>query len=210
MKSFKQAILITALGLIAGLGADSVAVADDDHRPSISVMGGVHALNQNDTALPDDILNIPLVGTLTYPVSRNVAVEGEFTWLIPVEQDITLGSGATAKRKTPNILAYQANARVGWPAAETWTPYVVGGVGALTLLSNTDANALPVLDQSQTVFAINVGAGVLYRLTPRLALRGDFREFAAFPGNDTAGLSTGGNADPIWMERGTLGLALQF
>ena len=210
MKSFKQATLITALGLIAALGTASVAVADGDYRPSISVMGGVHALNRNDTALPDRVLNIPVVGTLTYPVSRNVAVEGEFTWLVPVEQDVTLGSGVTAKRKTPNILAYQANARVGWSVAEVWTPYVVGGVGALTWLSNADPNVLPQLDKSQTVFAINFGAGVQYGFTPRLALRGDFREFAAFPGNDTAGLSTAGNADPIWMERGTLGLALQF
>jgi hypothetical protein len=60
------------------------------------------------------------------------------------------------------------------------------------------------------VFGINFGAGATYALTPSWALRGDFREFAAFPSNDTAGLSSDGNADAIWMSRGTLGIAYRY
>ena len=41
-------------------------------------------------------------------------------------------------------------------------------------------------------------------------MRADYREFAAFPSKDAEGLSDGSTADPIWMERGTLGLAYRF
>ena len=80
----------------------------------------------------------------------------------------------------------------------------------MTFLSNTDADRLPRLTDSQTVFGINFGAGVTYPLVSRLGLRADFRELVAFPPNDAVGLSANGNADAIWMERGTLGLAYRF
>jgi opacity protein-like surface antigen len=113
--------------------------------------------------------------------------------------------------KTPDILAYQANLRANWPMSNAaWTPYAAAGVGAVTFLSNTDADRLPALSESQTVFAINFGPGVSYGFASGWALRADFRGFVAFPQSDTVGLSTNGSADPIWMERGTLGLAYRF
>jgi hypothetical protein len=69
---------------------------------------------------------------------------------------------------------------------------------------------VPQLEESQTMFAANFGTGVTYGLAPHWGLRADFRELVAFPSEDAAGLSSGGNADPIWMERGTLGLAYRF
>jgi opacity protein-like surface antigen len=207
-----KTLVATAISLSLGWGAATAAAEEGSFGSGtgVSVMGGVQALNQNDTALPEGLVNVPLVGTLTYELTPVLAVEGEFTWLIPVEQDVELGSGITEKRKTPDILAYQGNLRARWPLDIAWKPYLVGGVGAMTFLSNSDANRLPQLDESQTMFAINFGAGVTYDFTSRLGLRADFREFAAFPGNDTVGLSSDGNADPIWMERGTLGAELHF
>lgn len=212
MRSTIRSTFVAAVASLSLMGGAAVAAAGDGgyaSRVGYSVMGGVQALNKNDTALSDGLVNVPVVGTLSYELTRNLAAEGEFTWLIPVEQDVTLASGATAKLKSPTILAYQADLRAGLPRG-AWTPYLVGGAGAMTFLSNTDANRLPQLAESQTVFAINFGAGVLYDLAPHLGLRADFREFAAFPGNDTAGLSSAGNADPIWTERGTVGIALKF
>ena len=99
--------------------------------------------------------------------------------------------------------------RAGLPLS-TWTPYLAAGAGAMTFLSNTDSDRLPRLDKSQTMFALNFGGGAQVGLNSSWGLRADFREFVAFPSKDAVGFSTNGTADPIWMERGTLGVAYRF
>ena len=172
-------------------------------------MGGVQALNQNDTSLPDHFVNIPAVASVAYRLSSRLAAEGEFTWLIPVKQSVDTGSGSSQDLKTQDILAYQANLRVDFPGSRL-TPYLVGGAGAVTFLSSSDADRVPQLDQSQTAFAVNFGAGVAYGLNARWGLRADVRELVAFPSNNATGLSDSSGADEIWMERGTVGLSYRF
>ena len=158
------------------LGAASTAAAQESFgsRTEVSLMGGIQALNKNDTALPDRFVNIPAVATVTYRVTPRLAAEGEFTWMIPVKQSIDVGSGASQDRKTPDVLAYQANLRADFPV-RNWSPYLVAGAGAVTFLSNTDADRVPQLDKSQTAFAINFGAGTTYGITERWALRAVLR-----------------------------------
>jgi len=186
------------------------AEGDLGSRTEISVMGGIQALNKNDTALPDQFVNVPTVASVAYHLNPILAVEGDFTWLIPVSQKVDVGLASNQSRKTPDLLAYQAGLRASWPSGTSWTPYVAAGAGAVTFLSNTDADRVPALDASQTAFAINFGTGAIYGLNSRWGLRADFREFAAFPSKDAAGLSTGNKADAIWMERGTLGAVYRF
>jgi opacity protein-like surface antigen len=172
-------------------------------------MGGVQALNENDTALPDRFINIPAVATVTYRLTPRLAAEGEFTWMIPVKQSVDVAPGASQDLKTPDVLAYQANLRADFPV-RNWTPYLAAGAGAVTFLSNTDADRVPQLDKSQTAFAINFGAGTAYGITERWALRADLREFVAFPSDGASGLADANGADQIWMERGTVGLSYRF
>jgi len=204
-----------AVGAAALLGAgvtSSAARAEDDgSRVQVSVLGGVQNLNKNDTALPDNFVNIPAGATLSYDFSRNWGVEGEFAWLIPVKQSVDLGVAGSQDRKTPNILSYQGSVIGRLPLSGTaWSPYVAAGLGAVTFLSNSDVDRFPQLKDSQTAFAVNFGAGTNYGLGSHWALRADYRELAAFPSKTEAGLSTGSKADAIWMERGTLGLAYRF
>jgi len=197
---------------LAIVGRASNAAAEETSfgpRTEVSLMGGIQALNKNDTALPDHFINIPAVATVSYHVTSRLAAEGEFTWMIPVQQSVDLGSGTTQDRKTPDVLAYQANLRADFPL-RAWTPYLAAGAGAVTFLSNNDPDRVPQLDKSQTAFAINFGGGVSYGLTERWALRGDVREFVAFPSNSAAGLSDASGADQIWMERGAVGLSYKF
>jgi opacity protein-like surface antigen len=214
MKSKRWTSVAVALASVVVLALASGARADESglgSRAEVSVLGGIQALNRNDTAFPDRFINSTAAAAVTYHLSRILAVEGEFTWMIPVSQSVTLGSGTSQDLKTPNILAYQANLRASWPLSNSaWTPYVAAGAGAITFLSNTDADRLPALNESQTAFAINFGTGVNYGVTSSWGVRADFREFAAFPSTDAVGLSSGGVADPIWMARGTLGLAYRF
>src|SRR5262249_13966341 len=102
-----------------------------------------------------------------------------------------------------------AGVRASFPL-NSWTPYLAGGAGAVTFLSNTDANRMPKLSDSQTAFAINFGGGASYLLAGPWGLRADVRALVAFPSNDAPGRSTGGNADPIWMERIAVGLDYRF
>ena len=205
-----------AAGVFALLAAVSLSISaaraeDGSPRAELSVQGGIQALNKNDTALPDQFINIPAAAALTYHLNQTWAVEGEFTWMIPVKRSVDLGSLGTQDRKTPDIMAYQASVLAKLPVSGTsWTPYLAGGLGAATFLSNTDADRFPRLAKSRTEFAINFGAGASYGVGPHWAVRGDYRELAAFPSKDAVGLSDNGKADPIWMERGTLGLAYRF
>jgi len=208
MKSLTSIAVATAAVLIAAL-AGTAAFAQETSKVEFSVLGGIQALNKNDTALPDHLLSVPAVASMSYELTPNLAAEGEFTWLIRVKRSLDMGSGASEDRKAPDVLAYQAGLRAG-VALSRWTPYLAAGAGAVTFLSTRDADRLPQLDKSQTLFALNFGGGAHVGLNARWGLRADFRELVAFPGKDVAGFSSNGTADPIWMERGTVGVAYHF
>lgn len=208
MKTSKIIALAAALALPLGVG-NAFAQESTASRVDVSILGGVHAFNKNDTALPDRLLSVPAVVTAAYQLTPSFAAEADVSWLIPVQQSVEMGPGVTVDRKAPDILTYQASVRAGL-ARSTWSPYLAAGVGAMTYLSNTDADRLPKLDKSQTMFAMNFGGGAQLGLNSRWGVRADFREFVAFPDKDAAGFSTNGSADPIWMERGTAGIAYRF
>jgi len=206
-RSSRFAVAVAVASLLAAGAASSAAAGES--RAEVSLMGGVQALNQNDTALPDHFVNIPAVASVAYRVTDRLAAEGEFTWLIPVKQSVDTGSGVSKDLKTQDILAYQAGLRLDFPV-RAWTPYLAAGAGAVTFLSNSDADRVPQLDKSETAFAINFGGGVSYGLNERWGVRADVRELVAFPSNNATGLSDASGADQIWMERGTVGLLYRF
>lgn len=211
MRISRTQIVTAAIAALGILGTSTLSLAQEakESRSELSLLGGAQALNQNDTAFPDHFVNIPLVAIATYRLTPNLAVEGDFSWMIPVSQTVDM-SGTQVDRKSPDVLSYQAAIRAGWPLSGGWTPYIAAGGGAVTFLSNTDPDRLPQLTSSQTVPAINFGAGTTWNLSGPWGVRGDFREIVAFPSDTDEGLSTNGKGDPIWMERGTLGLVWQF
>lgn len=210
MKTFKLAVVgvLVALATIVALFT-SPAFAGVG-RFEASILGGVQGLTENDTAVPDDFLNIPVAASLAYRASALFAIEGEVAWLIPVASSVSVDGGSIQDLKSPDVLTYQANVRAQIPLGPSWSPYLTAGLGAMTFLSATDADNYPQLESSETAFAINFGLGAGIPLTESLALRADFREFVAFPQDDTVGLSDGTEADPIWMPRGTFGLTYRF
>jgi Outer membrane protein beta-barrel domain len=214
MKTSKTTLVTTFVlaAFAAGALFTAPALAGDGPTPfEAAILGGVQGLMSNDTALPDDFVNIPLAASLAYHATSIFAVEGEFAWLIPVQNSVSVTSNQSEDLKTPNVLSYQANLRAQIPVGSpSLSPYVTAGAGAMTFLSTTDADRYPQLAETQTTFAINFGLGTGVPLTESLSLRGDFREFVAFPQDDQTGLSNGTTADPIWMPRGTFGLAYRF
>jgi opacity protein-like surface antigen len=215
MKIVKMALFGAVLALVTIVMALTSPAFAQDATPAprfdASLMGGVQGLVENDTALPDDFVNIPISASLGYRLTSLFAVEGELAWLIPVANSVTTESGTSEDLKSPDVLSYQANLRVHVPIGEpALSPYVTAGAGAMTFLSATDSDNYPQLESSETAFAVNFGLGATVPLTESLSLRGDFREFVAFPQDDTAGLSNGTEADPIWMPRGVFGLTYRF
>jgi opacity protein-like surface antigen len=79
-------------------------------------------------------------------------------------------------------------------------------VGAATILSSNGAD----LEQSVTMLGANLGAGVLYGLTPNWAVRGDVRGLAMLPWGEELRLTPAREVDAMWMERATIGLAYRF
>jgi len=210
MKTIKLAVLgvVVALATIVTV-LTSPAFAEGE-RFDASLLGGVQGLIENDTALPDNFVNIPIAASLAYRATALFAIEGELAWLVPVSNTVTMSSGSQ-DLKSPDVLTYQANVRAQLPVGSTaWSPYLTVGAGAMTFLSATDADNYPQLESSETAFAINFGLGAGIPLTESLSLRADFREFVAFPQDDAVGLSDGTEADPIWMPRGTFGLTYRF
>lgn len=212
MKTVKLAVFGAALALATIVAVlASPAFADNGARWEASLLGGVQGLIENDTALPDDFVNIPIAASVGYRASALFAIEGELAWLIPVANTVDTGTGASQDLKSPDVLTYQANVRAHIPVGSpAWSPYVAAGLGAMTFLSATDADNYPQLESSETTFAINFGLGTNLPLTETLSLRADFREFVSFPQDDAVGLSDGTEADPIWMPRGTFGLTYRF
>jgi opacity protein-like surface antigen len=214
MKTWKTRVVIAALlAAVASVSAFSSAVAQESSEKKLeaSVLGGVQGLMSNDTALQDDFVNVPVTASLAYRASTLFALEGELAWLIPVSNSVNVGAGGSQDLKNPDILTYQANVRANLPVGgPAFRPYLTAGLGAMTFLSATDADRYPQLSDSETAFAINFGLGAGIPVTESISLRGDFREFVAFPQDDAAGFSDGANADPIWMPRGTFGVSYRF
>src|SRR2546426_12761995 len=99
MKSPKSIIVATAAALISVIGAaSSQAQESSGTGVDVSILGGVHAFNKNDTAIPDHLLSVPAVANAAYRLTPNLALEGDFTWLIPMKQSVDLGSGAKQDR----------------------------------------------------------------------------------------------------------------
>ena len=209
MRSLITIVLFAAVALSTLFAARSASASEPPgRRIEVSLLGGIHSVNQNDTAIPDNMTGVPVVGAVSYQLSPNFAAEGEFSWFIPVIHSVDMG-GVSQDRKAPDALAYQVGLRASYPL-NTWSPYVAAGAGAMTFLSSSGADRTPSLDKAETMFALNFGGGGQFPLSARFALRADFREFVGFPSDGTSGLSTNGNADPIWMERATVGLDYHF
>ena len=211
MRNLIRIAVIAAAAVATSFAGASVASAQEApaSRLEVSVLGGIHALNKNDTSIPDHLLAVPAVASVAYNFTSSLAAEGEFTWLIPVQQKVDIGVGPKQDRKAPNTLAYQAGVR-GSLQLSGWTPYLAAGAGGMTFLSNSESDRLPKLDKSQTMFALSFGGGGQVPVNPHWGVRADFREFVAFPGKHEEGFSSNGTADAIWMERGTVGLNYRF
>jgi opacity protein-like surface antigen len=175
---------IAALITAAGVAGSTPAFAQESVQGPGTVVvtiipgGATFFTEGKDTGGPS-FGNYDLGAGVTVNFNRYVGVEGEVSGSLGVSQDLEFTAG-TANLKTPNLLNYSANLVLSAPTRSGVAPYVIGGVGGLSLF---DTESLGITD-TETFLTGNVGGGVRW-VHGVWGLRGDYR-FLAVRSNDDA------------------------
>src|SRR4029450_9160884 len=86
--------------------------------------------------------NYDLGGAVAFNFNRYIGAEAEVSGSLGITQDLEFTERTTSP-KTPNLLTYSGNRVLSAPTRHSVVPYVVGGVGGLTLF---DTAALGISD----------------------------------------------------------------
>jgi hypothetical protein len=164
------AALLVAVGVS---GATQVYAQDSVPGPGAVVVtiipgGGTFFTEGKDTKGPS-FGNYDLGAGVEVHFNRYVGVEGEVSGSLGVTQDLQF-SGATSNLKTPNLVNYSGNLVVSAANRSSVVPYVIGGVGGLSLLDEASLG----INSTETFLTGNVGGGVKW-FNGRWGLRGDYR-----------------------------------
>ena len=183
-----MAVLFTAVSIVGVGRANAQETAPGPGLLEVTIVpGGGTFFTSSNTGPSFGSYN--LGGALTYNVNRVVGIEGEVGGTLGVPQDLQLGS-VTSNEKGPNQLNYTANLVVSAPTHTSVVPYVIGGIGGLTMFERPSLGVIG----HQSFLTGDVGGGVKwYAPNGRWGLRGDYRFIAvrskddapAFFGQDT-------------------------
>ena len=172
------------LALVAVVGISVPAYAQDVVPGAGSVVvtvipGGTTFFTEGKSSGPS-FGSYDLGGAVAYNLSRFVGVEGEVGGTLGVSQDLQFANVTAPDVKTPNLLNYSGNLVVSAVNHTTVVPYVIGGVGGLTMFEKESLG----INDTQTFLTGNVGGGVKW-FHGRWGLRGDYR-FIAVRSKDDA------------------------
>jgi hypothetical protein len=174
------AVLLAAVGLI---GTSQAYAQDSVPGPGAVVVtiapgGGTFFTEGKETHGPS-FGNYDLGAGVEVHFNRYVGVEGEVSGALGFKQDLQF-SGQTSNLTTPNLLNYSGDLVLSAANRSSVVPYVVGGVGGLTLFDKTSLG----INQAETFLTGNVGGGLKW-FNGRWGLRGDYR-FVAVRSKDDA------------------------
>jgi hypothetical protein len=146
--------------------------------------GGIFFGKSTDDTVPN-FGNYALGASVTLNFNKWIGVEGEIGGGVGIRQDFTFNAAPLTHQKTPNMLAYSGNLVVNPIGNDRLVvPYVVGGLGGLTLLSDSAVRNLGVI-ANETYLSGNIGGGVKWFATRHIGLSGDAR-FIAVKNRDEA------------------------
>lgn len=159
-------------------------------------LGVANSLRTEGYTITGDTFHLMGGGDVGYAITKSIFLVGEasyFPSLGAVDLNQTSGTLETDHVYTRRITEFNAGVHYRLPVPEKrWVPYLVGGVGGVrgsgsavtatvTDLSKTPpTTSTPVMQPapaSQTVFAINGGAGLRFYVTEHFGFRGEFRLF---------------------------------
>ena len=185
------------IGLYAGAGV--LEDADNTGGPFVTGFPGTSIAFETD-------IGYVLGGVIGYALSRSgwdIRLEFDLSYRqndidkLKASSDGGLGSllgtgslngvSTSAIDGDANVFAGLVNAWFGMQTGTAIVPYIGGGVGLANVsiddlkidgvINGVTVNNVQLTDDSDTVFAWQVGAGVVWTLTPRIALSIDYRWF---------------------------------
>ncbi len=189
----KSTLLAMILVSFAGVGP---SVAAGGMYASVSAGINFHADSDIDSASLGAVevessfdTGFVLMGAIGTELSSGIRIEGELSYRQNEFNDITLsvpasvfGTALTVSSALDGDLstfALMANAAYDFNKGEKLRPYIMAGIGIARVDIN-DAIALSSLlaDDSDTVFAFQVGGGVNYHYTEEWAFGASYRYFS--------------------------------
>jgi opacity protein-like surface antigen len=153
------------IGLLVALSITGLAHAAQAQvvlQPKTWVVSGMVGA----AIVPDASNSVTIAGAAAYPISKQLAVEGELGHVLDI-------SPSTAAVDT-SLTTVHGSALYLFDTEYVLTPYLAGGIG----LAKYSVDVTPSSgDFSTTEFGFNLGAGVLYPFGGAALFRGDFRYF---------------------------------
>jgi len=119
-------------GTIAAPGAQGIEV-------SVAPVGGIWFAQPSNTLAPK-FSDYNLGGSITGNVNKWIGIEGDVAYAVGARQDLAFSSVSLLNQKTPNLLEYSGNVMYNPLGSDrAIAPYVVGGVGAMTMFNTAGA-----------------------------------------------------------------------
>jgi hypothetical protein len=165
---------VTALLIVIALGRGASAFAQEVEQPQavvevIIIPGGATIFQQGDETGEPAFTNFGVGGAVTFNFRRHFAAEAEVLTSLGIPQNLEFATFQQDTR-TPNILQYTGNLMVYVPTRSAVVPFVIGGVGALTMFERETL----VIPETRTFLAGNVGGGAKW-YAGRWGVRADYR-----------------------------------
>jgi opacity protein-like surface antigen len=161
-----------AVALLAATMLSSAAMAADANTPSAGpyISGQVGYNMPSENALDN---NASFAAAAGYRFNPNVRVEGELSYRKNDYSENVDGVSANGDVKGTNLMA---NAWYDFANSTAFTPYIGGGLGMMRGSAKIGFAGSPTtIDDSDTVFAWQLGAGLAYNVTQNIAVTADYR-----------------------------------
>ena len=202
----KKALLLAACGAIM---AYSVPASADDHDRKfyLSAQAGAGWLSDADNkgnALDiksDSDTGLAFAGAFGFRLNKMFRVEGEISYMDNDADSLTITNpGAFAGLRTQadgdvTTLNFMANGYVDFDLGDVSggkiRPFLMGGLGVSKVDADISSNNVQIVNDTDTVFAYQAGAGLAYQATDTVAVDLSYRYFGTADPNldDAAGNS---------------------
>lgn len=117
-------------------------------------------------------------GFVGYDTGTGVRAEGELTYRSNSHDEFSNISGGDLYDGGFDSLSLMVSAYYDFDMGSQWTPYLGGGIGVAFMSSDIEVVGLPVIDDEDTVFAYQLGAGIGYEVSSNMTITLDYRYFA--------------------------------
>jgi OmpA-OmpF porin, OOP family len=178
------AAVLAAASIVGTAGAAAAADADGwyftagtgvNYVPDLKVHNTVSAY---DPAKVDTSLGMTIVAGGGYAFGP-FRVEGEIGWRDNGLDKVTtphLGEASGSGDLTP--WSFMVNGYYDFDTGTKFTPYLGAGVGAVTLTGKIEESGATISELGRTGFGYQGIAGVAYKVTDQLAIKGEYRYLA--------------------------------